>query len=208
MRYGMIGEGKKAAWRETILRGVVFYEVTLPVSGWFAGVRRRRLWHLLVRSGVRRCIMPEKWCREAAGYGIAPLDPTPLRRALLPRLLPPLAGKTAALRADYADAAVAEAAHLLAQRARYVTLDIRCGGDALRWQLWQGYGISTGPGQSPELTVDFTDTVPGALSLGRAGELRCRVDGQILPETVTAALFLAGAVKKEDIGIDSVPFNA
>ena len=208
MPYGMIGEGKKAAWGERKLRGVVFYEVTLPVSGWFAGRRRRRLWFRLMQSGVRKCIMPEKWHREAAAYGITPLDTVLLRRALLPRLLPPLEGKTVALRAVYADAAVVEVAHLLARTARYVTLDIDCGGETLGRQLWRDYGIGGSPGHPAALTVDFTDTVPGALSLGRAGELWCRIDGQILPETVAAALFLAGAVKKEDIEINSVPFNA
>ena len=207
MVFGYITEGKRAQWQEKELCGVLFYEVTLPVSHLFCRVHRRLLWKKLRRCGVRRCIMEQKWEAEAAQYGISPVEAAPLRRTLLPRLLPELTGQTVALRAQCADGDVVQAAELLARRARYVSLDVPRGGDILARQLRNKYGLSTLSGVPAAVTVDFTDTCRGALSLGEGGTMLCRAGGQILPEKVVAALFYAGTVKKEEIEIYSIPFN-
>ena len=170
MHIGYIKEGNHPAWQENCIRGVIFEEVVLPEQRGYGKILRRRFWRKLARRGVRQCIMEKRWEQEAAGFGMVRVTPAALRQALLPDFLPEMAGKTVKLKAASNSEMVEKAAYLLADRARYVELDITWGQEELAKKLWQRYGLSRTGGE-PWLTVDFTDTVPGALSLGSGGTM-------------------------------------
>lgn len=151
--------------------------------------------------------MEKRWEQEAAGFGMVRVTPAALRQALLPDFLPEMAGKTVKLKAASNSEMVEKVAYLLADRARYVELDITWGQEELAKKLWQRYGLSRTGGE-PWLTVDFTDTVPGALSLGSGGTMEVFWGDLPLSEEMATVLFQCGAVKKEELQVKSLPRNA
>lgn len=208
--YGYLAEGHGEMNVSTI-HGVPFLTAALPVTGAFCRLRRRRLWRQLRRAGVRYCVMPRQWDREAAQWGLIPVEVAPLRLALLDEYLdlcPDVRRGTAALCARYADAAVQHAAAVLARRARYVTLTLDQGGEVLAQELQRRCGLCVGSVERAAVTLDFTGCVSGAVILGETGEGIYEVGGQLMQERLVAALFTAQALKKEEICVKSLPINA
>ena len=206
MWYGYIVEGKPAYLRRTNKWGLSLYQAVVPDGNGPARWYRAFVWRQLYRRGVRRCIMAEKWRTEAAKFGILPVETTALRLALLPRFLTELAGKAAALHADHVNQDVVQAAFLLARQARYVTVEVPRGGEALKDELRRRFGLSDGGGIIAE-TVDFTATVQGAIAMV-GGQMECGVEGGPIPEQAAALLWEQGRIKKEDVQVNSPPRNA
>lgn len=206
MSYGYIVEGKSIRLRQVTRWGLTLYRAAMPPGNGIYRWHRALMWRRLYRCGVRRCIMAPFWWAEAARFGVLPVEVISLRMELLPRFLPDLTGKTVVLRADSADRNVVCAAFLLARRARYVTLDVPRGGEALRRELWRRCGLSGAGGAAAE-TVDFTGEVPGAVSLA-GGEAEYLLNGEPIPEQAAALLWQLRRVKKEDLLVKSPPRNA
>ena len=201
--------------------GMWFWCLTLPAEGAFCSLRRRRWWHKLQSAGVRRAVLPDHLAAEAAQWGIAPVEVYPLRRGVLPQLLdccPPLTGKSVRLAAPYVTAAVGAAAEVLAQRARYVDLQVGQGSEALAAHLQRRYGLAVGAVGAVTLTVDF-----GSGSMGRSIHLGedCAARQQVVyhveklasvgvepQEQLLSALFGAGYLEKEEIQVKTIRFNA
>lgn len=156
-------------------------------------------------------MIPQEWDTEAAHWGISPVEVLPLRLALLDDMLdlcPNVRYGTAALYARHADAGVYRAAEILARRARYVTLRVDEGGEALAQTLYCRYGLCAGGRGEATVILDFTGTVRGALRLDEKGEAAYEVDGKPMPERMAAALFTAQVLQKGEIRIKSLPINA
>lgn len=208
--YGYVTEGRGSIGAVTI-RGVPFLKAELPAAGAFCRLRRRRLWRQLLKAGVRRCVMPQTLDAEAAHWGILPVEVLPLRLALLDDMLdlcPNVRYGTAALYAHYAEAGVYRAAEVLARRARYITLRVNEGGEALAQTLYCRYGLCTGGRGEAAVILDFTGTVKGAIRLDERGEIACEVDGKPMPERLAAVLFTAQVLQKGETRIKSLPINA
>lgn len=220
--YGYVKEGRKGSIENRQILGMWFCALTLPVGGAFLDLRRRKWWRKLQKAGVRRAVLPVHLIGEAVQWGVAPVEVFPLRRALLPRLLahcPSLEGKTVRLAAPYVTAAVGEAAEILAQRARYVDLQVgQRGSDGLAAQLQRRYGLAVGAVGQVVLTVDF-----GSGGMGRCLHLgedctkyeqviyhveRLTAIGIEAEEQLLSALWEGGYIEKEEIRIKSILFNA
>ena len=206
MSYGYIVEGKPGRLRQAERWGLPLYQAAMPPGNGPARWYRAFVWRRLYRRGIRRCIMGETWWAEAAEFGLLPVETVALRLALLPRFLTDLTGKTAALRADYVNQNVTQAAFLLARQARYVIVDVPRGGEELRRELRRRYGLS-GAGGTVAQTVDFTAAVPGAIAMA-GGEMACRIGGESVPEQAAALLWEQGRIKKEDVLVETPPRNA
>ena len=166
-------------------------------------------------------MLPKHLAAEGLQWGIMPVEVYPLRRALLPQILdccPPLQGKTVRLAAPYVTAAVGDAAEVLAQRARYVDLQVGQGGEKLALQLQQRYGLAVGAVGAVALTVDF-----GSDSRGRCihlsedcadhEEVRYYAEkladvGVEVQEQLLSVLWEGEYMKKEEIQVKTILFNA
>lgn len=174
----------------------------------FAQWRRARRFRRLKRAGIRQLAVPEAWQDEARRWGLRPVEPWPLRREVLLRELEQRRGTIACIRASRPSRAAEEAALALAQRFRYLQLDIP-RSDGLQRTLLRRFGVSgAAPGQA-ELTVSF-DGPPqtdGELCLGEdcCGWQAAQYlplpgwEGPELPEDLLCALWSGGYIKKEDI---------
>ena len=219
--YGYVQEGREGSVEMRQIAGMWFCALTLPVGGSFLGLRRRRWWRKLQKAGVRRAVLSAHLAAEGLQWGIAAVEVYSLRRALLGKILdccPPLTGKTVRLTAPCVTAAVGEAAEVLAQRGRYVDLQVGRGGEALAAHLQRRYGLAVGAVGTVALTVDF-----GCGSLGRCIALGedCTARQQVVyhveklasvgvepQEQLLSALFGAGYLEKEEIQVKSILFNA
>ena len=219
--YGYVVEGQAGSMECRQILGMWFWCLTLPAGGTFLGLRRRRWWRKLQSAGVRRAVLPDHLTVEGVRWGIEPVEVYSLRRALLPKLLdhcPALTGKTVRLVAPYVTAAVGAAAEVLAQRARYVDLQVGQGGEARAAHLQRRYGLAVGAVGTVALTVDF-----GSGSLGRCIALGedCAARQQVVyhaeklasvgvepQEQLLSALFGAGYLEKEEIQVKTIRFNA
>ena len=218
--YGYVTWGTPAGVTRRRIEGVWFAAAVLPEQGVLARLCRRRIWRKLRRCGVARCVLPEALETEAAQWGILPVEVCRLRQALLPQLLDrqgDLRRKTAALQAAHMSAAVAEAAAVLAQRVRYLSLEIGSGGEVLERVLWERFGLTAcGVGQAA-VTVSFGGAPSGnTICLGED----CRryqsvtyhlITGEMeneVPEQLLAVLFEAGEIKKEQIRVKTIEPNA
>lgn len=219
--YGYVRSGQVVGMECRQIMGMWFCCLTLPAGGGLASLRRRKWWRKMQKAGVRCAVLPDHLTAEAAQWGIAPVEVYPLRRGVLPRLLdccPPLTGKTVRLAAPYVTAAVGEAAAILAQRARYVDLQVGHGGEELAAHLQRRYGLAVGAVGAVTLTVDF-----GRGSMGRSIHLGedCAEHEQVVyhvpqlaaagieaEEQLLAALFGEEYIKKEEIQVKTILFNA
>jgi len=219
--YGYVVEGREGCIERRQILGMWFCCLTLPIGGSFLGLRRRSWWRKLQKQGVRRAVLPAHLVAEGLQWGIAAVEVYSLRRAVLPQLLdcvPSLAGKAVRLTAPCVTVAVGEAAEVLAQRARYVDLQVERGGEALAAYLQRRYGLAVGAIGTVALTVDF-----GSGSIGRCIALGedCAARQQVVyhveklasvgieaQEQLLSALFGAGYLEKEDIRVKSILFNA
>ena len=219
--YGYVMEGQAGSMDCRQILGMWFCCLTLPIGGSFLGLRRRRWWRKLQKQGVRRAVLPAHLAAEGLQWGIAAVEVYSLRRALLPQLLdcvPSLAGKAVRLTAPCVTVAVGEAAEVLAQRARYVDLQVGRGGEALALHLQREFGLAVGAVGTVVLTVDF-----GSGSLGRCIALGedCAARQQVVyhaeklasvgvepQEQLLSALFGAGYLEKEEIQVKTILFNA
>ena len=220
--YGYVVEGRAGGMEMRQIGGMWFCCLTLPAGGGFIALRRRRKWwRKLQKAGVRRAVLPAHLTAEARQWGIVPVEVYSLRRALLSQLLdccPPLQGKAARLTAPYGTAAVGAAADILAQRARYVDLQVERGGEALAEHLQRRYGLAVGAVGTVALTVDF-----GSGSMGRCihlgedcaehEEVRYRVEtlsamSIAVEEQLLSALWEGEYIKKEEIQVETILFNA
>lgn len=208
--YGYIEEGAPAMPEPRRIAGGWFVWGRLPLRGAFSRQKRRRFWHRMQQMGVHCAVLPDAAAEEAARYGITPVPVHPLRRALLEELLlhaPALCGRTVRLSAPYVSAEVARAALILAQRARYLDLQVGQGRDALARQLQQRFGLAVGAVGEVTLTVCFHGAAQGrCLCLGEDCEkyqqVVYRAEGTaITEERLLAALFDGGYLKKEEIHI-------
>lgn len=182
-----------------------------------AALRKMAQW------GVRRAVVQGGELPELAAFGILPLDPFPLRLALLPKLLTwvdrewSLGLKSAAvlLSADSSGGETLRAARELARRARYVLLDTGPGQAALEAELHQRLGLGSGGGPAV-LEVGLGQRVRGgipSLYLGRGcgAQQRLTVWSARLPEaeeSMLCALFLAEKLSIGDIQVRFVEFRA
>ena len=219
--YGYVQEGREGILEMRQIAGMWFCALTLPVGGAFLGLRRRRWWRKLQKKGVRRAVLPAHLAAEGLQWGIAAVEVYSLRRALLGQILdccPPLTGKTVRLSAPCVTAAVGEAAEVLAQRGRYVDLQVGRGGEVLAAHLQRRYGLAVGAVGTVALTVDF-----GCGSLGRCIHLGedCAAHEQVVYEAETlecesaaaqeqllSALWEGEYIKKEEIQVKTILFNA
>ena len=219
--YGYVQEGREGILEMRQIAGMWFCALTLPVGGAFLGLRRRRWWRKLQKKGVRRAVLPAHLAAEGLQWGIAAVEVYSLRRALLGQILdccPPLTGKTVRLSAPCVTAAVGEAAEVLAQRGRYVDLQVGRGGEVLAAHLQRRYGLAVGAVGTVALTVDF-----GCGSLGRCIHLGedCAAHEQVVYEAETlecesvaaqeqllSALWEGEYMKKEEIQVKTILFNA
>ena len=219
--YGNVMEGQAGSMDCRQILGMWFWRLTLPVGGSFLGLRRRRWWHRLQKAGVRRAVLPDHLTAEGVRWGIEPVEVCSLRRALLPQILdrcPALTGKTVRLAAPYVTAAVGSAAEVLAQRARYVDLQVGRGGEALALHLQRRYGLAVGAVGTVALTVDFGDgSIGRCIYLGEDCAARQQVVyhveklasvGVEPQEQLLSALFGAGYLEKEEIQVKTIRFNA
>ena len=201
--------------------GMWFCALTLPMGGSFLGLRRRKWWRKLQKQGVRRAVLPTHLVAEGLQWGIAAVEVYSLRRAVLPQLLdcvPSLAGKAVRLTAPYVTAAVGEAAEILAQRGRYLDLQVGRGGEALAAYLQRRYGLAVGAVGTVALTVDFGGSAMGrCIYLGEDCAARQQVVyhaeklasmGVEPQEQLLSALFGAGYLEKEEIQVKTILFNA
>lgn len=219
--YGYVQEGRERNIERRQILGMWFCCLTLPTGGAFAAIRRRKWWRKLQKTGVRYAVLPKHLVVEALQWGIMPVEVYSLRRAMLPQLLdccPSLEGKTVRLSAPYVTAAVGEAAEILAQRARYVDLQVGQGGEALALKLQRRYGLAVGAVGAVALTVDF-----GSGSMGRCihlgedcaeyEEVRYCAEkladaGVAVEEQLLSVLWEGGYIKKEEIQVKTILFNA
>ena len=219
--YGYVQEGREGSVEMRQIAGMWFCALTLPVGGAFLGLRRRRWWRKLQKKGVRRAVLPAHLAAEGLPWGIAAVEVYSLRRALLGQILdccPPLTGKTVRLTAPCVTAAVGEAAEVLAQRGRYVDLQVGQGRDELARYLQRRYGLAVGAVGTVALTVDF-----GSGSIGRCIALGedCAAQQQVVYEAETLArqgiaaqeqllsvLWEGEYMKKEEIQVKTILFNA
>lgn len=219
--YGYVEEGQTGGMERRQILGMWFCTLTLPVRGAFLSSRRRKWWRKLQKAGVRCAVLPAHLAAEGLQWGIAPVEVYPLRRCLLPQLLdccPSLQGKVVRLAAPYVTAAVGEAAEILAQRARYVDLQVERGGAALAAYLQRQYGLAVGAVGAVALTVDF-----GSGSMGKSIHLgedcakheevvycveNLAREGIAAEEQLLSALWEGGYIKKEEIQVKTILFNA
>lgn len=219
--YGYVQEGRQGSVEMRQIAGMWFCALTLPVGGSFLGLRRRRWWRKLQRQGVRRAVLPAHLTAEGLQWGIAAVEVYSLRRALLGQILdccPSLSGKSVRLSAPCVTVAVGEAAEVLAQRGRYVDLQVGQGRDELARYLQRRYGLAVGAVGTVALTVDF-----GCGSLGRCIHLGedCAAHEQVVYEAETLArqgvaaeeqllsvLWEGEYMKKEEIQVKTILFNA
>lgn len=219
--YGYVTEGKGSGGYREIL-GAWFYCVTLPAGKGLHALRRRQLWQKMRRMGIRRAVLPACFVAEAARWGIEPVEVYPLRRAVLLQLLeccPPMEGKTVRLTAPYVSVSVGETAEVLAQRARYIDLQVGQGREELCAHLQRRYGLAVGAVGPVVLTVRFDDETGWGKSL-HLGEGCARYEsvtydvprlasaGIAVEEQLLSALLMGGYLKKEEIVVKSITSNA
>ena len=219
--YGYVTWGRRPALTAENIGGVWFAAATLPEGGFLAAYRRGRLLRRLRRQGIVRCVLPPSLTAEAKRYGLQGVAVEGLRLALLPQLLDmqgDLRRKTAVLRAEYVSSAVYRAAAVLAGRVRYLALEVERGGEELARQLRQRFGLCTGRVGEPAVTVSFSGMPEGnAICLGEDCQRFQQItyalpEGLLEPwpvsEQLLAVLFEAGEIKKEQIHVKTISFNA
>ena len=219
--YGYVMEGGRASLTMRQIGGVWFAAAALPETGPLAAYRRRLVWRALRHRGVRRCVMPEALEAEAARWGLLPVEVSPLRLAMLHQLLDTcgdLRRGTAVLRAECATPAVYRAAVVLAGRARYLSLELDNGGEALEQALRQRFGLCLSRVGQPAVTVSFGGAPSeNTICLGEDCRRYQRVTYDVpegmpgpwpVSEPLLAVLFEAGAIKKEQIRVKTIAFNA
>lgn len=220
--YGYVRSGRDGGGEYRQIGGMWFYCLTLPVRGAFCALRRRKLWRKMQKAGVRRAVLPRELRDEAAQWGVEAVEVFSLRRAVFGQLLdccPPLQGKTVRLTAPYVSAAVGEAAEVLAQRARYVDLQVGRGGEELSAHLQRRYGLAVGAVGPVVLTVRFDSGVGWGKSLHLGEDCeehesvryhvpRLAAEGIEAEEQLLSALLMGGYVKKEEIVVKSITSNA
>lgn len=218
--YGYVMWGDRPALTRQRIAGMWFAVATVPQRGW--PFRRRRVLRRLRRSGVARCVLPPELEAEAARFGLLPVEVQRLRCAVLPQLLSKVEGLdrgTAVLRAEYASPEVWRAAALLAQRARYVALEVDGGGEALAQALRRRFGLCVGRVGETAVTVSFSGAPQRerAICLGvdchRCQHVTYAVMGDKLgewppQEQLLAALLEGGEIKKEEICVKTISPNA
>lgn len=219
--YGYVMEGQTGSVEVRRIGGMWFCCLTLPVNGGLLSMRRRRGWRKLQKAGVRRAVLPDHLAAEGLQWGIAPVEVYSLRRGVLPQLLdccPTLTGKAVRLTAPYVTAAVREAAEILAQRGRYLDLQVGRGGEELAAYLQRRYGLAVGAVGAVALTVDFgSDSMGRCIHLGEdcakheqvvySAETLAR-EGIAAEEQLLSALLEEGYIKKEEIQVKTILFNA
>lgn len=217
--YGYVMWGDRPALSRQRIAGMWFAVAAVPRKGW---PFRRRVLRWLRRSGVVRCVLPPELEEEAARFGLLPVEVQRLRCAVLPQLLSKVEGLdrgTAVLRAEYTSPEVWRSAALLAQRARYVALEVDGGGEALAQALRRRFGLCVGRVGEPAVTVSFSDApqrgrviflgtdcrryqrVTYALARDKLGEWPPQ-------EQLLAALLEGGEIKKEEIRVKTISSNA
>ena len=220
--YGYVMWGKGPGLTAENIGGVWFAVARVPRGGFLAALRRRLIWRRLRRYGVTRCVLPEELEGETARWGLLPVEVDRLRLALLPRLLDlrgDLRRATALLRADCVTADVYRAAAVLAGRVRYLTLAVGGGEEDLARALRQRFGLCTGSVERPAVTVSFGGAPEdgAAICLGPDCRRWQRVTYGLtvdmpgpwpVSEQLLAALWEAGEIKKEQIRVKTIAFNA
>lgn len=220
--YGYVEEGKFSGVTRRQLGGVWFAVATVPTTGPLLRLRRALVLRKLRRQGIQTCVIPPALTIETERLGLRPVPVHELRLALLPQLLDrwgDLRRKTVLLRADCATADVCRAAAVLAARARYITLRVGAGGNALAEMLRRRFGLCTGSVERAALTVSFGGLPENGdtICLGSDCALyQCmtyavpeRIRGQWpVSEQLLAVLFQAGEIKKEEIRVKTIGINA
>ena len=224
--YGYVTWGRRPALTAENIGGVWFAAAALPETGPLAAYRRRLVWRALCRRGVSRCVMPEALEAALHGkrqsfWGLLPVEVSPLRLAMLHQLLDTcgdLRRGTAVLRAECATPTVYRAAVVLAGRVRYLSLELDNGGEALEQALRQRFGLCLGRVGQPAVTVSFGGAPSeNTICLGEDCRHYQRVTYDVpegmpgpwpVSEPLLAVLFEAGAIKKEQIRVKTIAFNA
>lgn len=196
-------------------------------DGWMSRRVIRRMAGELYASGVREMAFADDFPRGLLdGIPLRPVDPLPLRRALLEPLLDafcaaqgivcPMA--VACVTAVAPDREVYRAARVLCLRARHVDVRLSHGGEALRRTLLREYGVTGSGGQTPTLHIAFDGEVRShvpTLYLGHgcqrqavAYELSPALREELSPlqagEGLVSLLFAAHRLSVEEIRVKTV----
>ena len=228
--YVMWHEGGRP--RVLVERRIIGGAAFCVLEAWGRQRRLSRRVHRALRElemqGIRRYVVDPSW-PDVWREGLAEVEEDGLRQALFPRLLDwltqqgrlSLDGATVELSAHWADGAVWEAARILCRRCRYLRLRVE-GSGPLREELWRRYGVAAGGERPATLQVCFGEAAEGppALLLG-PGCGRRQKAVYALPEAIAAgledypvtpqlaaALWMCGAVKTEEIRLQSLDFPA
>ena len=149
-------DGVRPAFGRRQILGCIFVELRLPKrrrpEGLWAGRQAAAAAGRMREMGVRRAIFPVEFphISRFALQGICPVDPLPLRCALVPHLVRErlsAAGRDPrevriAITGRHMTPALAEITQDFAIRYRHVILDVSTGGEELARMLRREYGIS------------------------------------------------------------------
>lgn len=189
----------------------------------------RRALHYMAEQGTRQAIMPTQLAPLCREMDIQPISEVSLRLALAEPILErfcmqnglDIHRSVVRVRAYEADYAVQRLAILLANKARYVELQVSTGAEQLGDWLRREYGLSVGNcGQKPAMQICCgiigDENVP-TLWFGKNCEKYQRVRYQLPPlwqewtgadPQLLSVLFDEGKLPVEKVGIKSVESNA
>lgn len=207
------------------LMGMPVLRVSIPSGGRWENYRLRRAGRLLARQRVRRMLVPQKFdgWQELSRWGLRPVDPMPLYRAMADRLvLAELARRgvenrwaCVALRGDYVDGDLERTARLLCPQVRTLLIQVDWGGARLVRELYRSFGAAPQPEGWPDVVVRFSGK-------GQTGELvlcgqlehlglELETEGVTLPEGLESvplltALWQSGRLSMEELRVNTINF--
>lgn len=205
--------------------GLRVLRVSIPSGGRWEKHRLRRAARLLARQRVRRVLAPREFdgWQELERWGLYPVDPTPLYRAMADRLALADLGRRGVenrqacvvLRGDYVDADLERAARLLCPQVRALIIQVDWGGERLARELYWTFGAALQTQRHPDTVVRFSGKgQPGELVLCAQPELLglgLEAEGLALPEELEpmpllAALWQSGRLSLEELRTNAINF--
>lgn len=207
------------------LMGMPVLQVSFPGGGRWKKYHLRRAAGKLARQGVRRVLVPvgfDRW-QELERYGLCPVEPAPLYRAMADRLaLAELARRgvenrraCVALRGEHVDGDLERAARMLCPKVRTLLIQVDWGGERLSRELYRDFGAALQPEGRPDVAVRFGGKEqPGELVLWGDLEhsgLELETEGKTLPEGVEpmpllTALWQSGRLSLEELRVNTINF--
>ena len=218
-------EERNVVLERTDLLGMPVLRVSVSPDGRWAARRLGRAGRLLARQRVRRVLVPDgfdSW-RELDRWGLCPVDPLPLYRAMADRMVLAELARSGveneracvALRGDYVDADLERTARLLCPKVRTLIIQAAWGGERLTLELYRTFGAAPRREVPPDAAVRFSGAgQPEELVLcGRPNLLGLEPEaaGAALPEgaepiPLLTALWQAGRLSLEEIRLNDANF--